>query len=67
MIVALDTEKVPSVNEAREAIARLRPGVVVPVDIIRGEKMLTVKVKVGAHAFGILALAHWPLSLRSTR
>lgn len=48
IILAIDSMRVPSVNEAREAIARLRPGKVVAVEVRRGEKSVLVKVKVGA-------------------
>lgn len=46
-ILAIDSVKVPTVNEAREAIGRLRPGNLTMVEVRRGEKSLTLKVKVG--------------------
>lgn len=47
-ILAIDTVKVPTVNEAREIIGRLRPGNVVTVEVRRGNQSLTLKVRVGA-------------------
>jgi S1-C subfamily serine protease len=46
-ILAIDTQKIPNVNEAREIIGRLRPGMVACVEVRRGEKSLTIKVRVG--------------------
>jgi S1-C subfamily serine protease len=46
-ILAIDTQKIPNVNEAREIIGRLRPGMVARVEVRRGEKSMTIKVKVG--------------------
>ena len=46
-ILAIDTVKVPTVNEAREIIGRLRPGNVVMVEVRRGNQSLTIKVRVG--------------------
>ncbi len=47
-ILAIDTAKVPTVNDAREIIARLRPGNTVMVEVRRGDQSLTIKVRVGA-------------------
>lgn len=47
-ILAIDMVKVPTVNEAREIIGRLRPGNTVTVEVRRGEQSLTIKVRVGA-------------------
>ncbi len=47
-ILAIDSHKVPSVNDAREIIVRLRPGMVSQIEVRRGEKSITLKVKVGA-------------------
>lgn len=47
-ILAIDSQKVPSVNDAREIIVRLRPGVVSQVEVRRGEQSIILKVKVGA-------------------
>jgi S1-C subfamily serine protease len=46
-ILAIDTVKVPTVNDAREMIGRLRPGNVVIVEVRRGDQSLTIKVRVG--------------------
>lgn len=46
-ILTIDTVKVPTVNDAREIIGRLRPGNIVTVDVRRGEESLTIKVRVG--------------------
>ena len=47
IIQSVDAARVPSVNEAREAIGRLRPGTITVVEIRRGAATVTVKVKVG--------------------
>ena len=47
-ILSIDGQRVPTVTEAREIIARLRPGTIVPVEVRRGDKPLTIKIKVGA-------------------
>jgi S1-C subfamily serine protease len=47
IILAIDTAKVSTVNDAREIIGRLRPGNIVLVDVRRGEQFLTIKVRVG--------------------
>jgi S1-C subfamily serine protease len=46
-ILAIDSVKAPTVNDAREIIARLRPGNVASVEVRRGEQSLTIKVQVG--------------------
>lgn len=47
-ILAIDAQRVPTVNEAREVIGRLRPGKTAQVEVRRGEASMTIKVKVGA-------------------
>jgi S1-C subfamily serine protease len=47
LILAINAERVPTVNEAREIIARLRPGMSATVEVRRGEKSVLVKIKVG--------------------
>ncbi len=47
MISAVDDAKVTNVEEARELIARLRPGTVTKVEIRRGAMAVAIKVKVG--------------------
>ncbi len=47
VIQSIDSSQVPNVNEARESIARLRPGSIVQVEVRRGETNVSVKVKVG--------------------
>jgi S1-C subfamily serine protease len=47
IVLAVDSNKVPSVAEAREVIARLRPGMTASVEVRRGERSVIVKVKVG--------------------
>jgi len=49
-ILLIDSQKVPSVNDAREVIARLRPGRVVPVEVRRGDKTVNLKVRIGARS-----------------
>jgi serine protease Do len=47
VILAVDTQRVPTVAEAREVIARLRPGMVCRVEVRRGDKSVTLKLRVG--------------------
>lgn len=47
VIHAIDDTQVPSVEEAREIIAKLRPGTVAQVGLRRAAAMVSVKVKVG--------------------
>jgi S1-C subfamily serine protease len=52
-ILIIDSQKVPSVNEAREVIGRLRPGRTTVIEVKRGEKTMTIKVMVGIRPDGL--------------
>jgi S1-C subfamily serine protease len=47
VIQAIDAVPVPTVEEAREIIGRVRPGSIAKVDLLRDGAMATVRVKVG--------------------
>jgi S1-C subfamily serine protease len=46
-IEKIDSTPVPTVDDARELIGRLRPGAIVGVAIRRGETTVSIKVRVG--------------------
>jgi S1-C subfamily serine protease len=47
IIHKIDSNSVPTINDAREIIGRLRPGSIARVEVRRGEATVKLKVKVG--------------------
>jgi S1-C subfamily serine protease len=47
LVLKIDDQRIPNVNECREIISKLKPGRIVRVDVRRGDTSMALKVKIG--------------------